>query len=51
MFSLYVFALVLMFTVLALQVALDLTEDEKHYLRNFVDEDFRYELLHFFFVL
>ncbi|EXC33370.1 Zinc finger protein 511 [Morus notabilis] len=27
--------------LLAKQVALDLTEDEKHYLRNFVDEDFR----------
>lgn len=27
--------------LLAKQVALDLTDDEKHYLRNFVDEDFR----------
>lgn len=38
------FCFVLMFHVLVLQVALDLTEDEKHYIWDFADEDCRYEL-------
>ena len=38
------FSFVLIFPVLVLQVALDITEDEKHYIRDFVDEDCRYGL-------